>query len=232
VNVFRKRAQAGKPQYEKLKRFFDQRAREYGKMPFHQLAIFTHDPDKDRIERDTFEPLMRLQPDMSVLDLGCGVGRWCLRLAGRARRVVGVDFSQGLLEVARQEAAKRGIKGIEFRQASLPDLSLDEHFDLVLLLGVLCHFEDEDLELAAAKTVAAIKRDGRLLAREAVAVGERLERREGDYLIIYRPADDYVQLFERAGLRLLDSDLVYPGERTDLHWPGSTQRYFLYETTA
>ena len=47
-------------------------------------------------------------PDAHVLDLGCGTGNATLLLAGRCRRVTGVDPSARLLGVARAAAATDG----------------------------------------------------------------------------------------------------------------------------
>ena len=56
------------------------------------------------------QPVMRaLLPDLSgktVLDLGCGYGRSCADAVARgACRVVGIDLSERMLEVARRENA-------------------------------------------------------------------------------------------------------------------------------
>ena len=75
--------------------------------------------------------LFSLAPDLTgkaVLDLGCGFGENCaefMRLG--ARRVVGIDISEKMLEIARQENT-----GIECIRADMSDLSsLDEQFDVV-----------------------------------------------------------------------------------------------------
>lgn len=69
-----------------------------------------------------------------VLDIGCGSGATALRaadLVGESGRVVGVDISQPLLELARQRAAGRG--NVAFMEAdagvdSIPDAPFDAAF--------------------------------------------------------------------------------------------------------
>ena len=51
-------------------------------------------------------------PDVAV-DFGCGVGRLLYPLASRARRVVGVDASQTMLDLARDNLSRRGADNVQ-----------------------------------------------------------------------------------------------------------------------
>src|SRR5262249_38098999 len=53
--------------------------------------------------------------------LGCGIGPLLPLLASSFRRVVAVDFAEGMLERARQRC--EGLKNVEFQQRSLTDLA-------------------------------------------------------------------------------------------------------------
>lgn len=55
-----------------------------------------------------------LSKDMAVLDVGCGAGAYGIALAEKVGRVVGVDFSPGMLAAGRRCARERGISNIEF----------------------------------------------------------------------------------------------------------------------
>ena len=60
----------------------------------------------------------------SALDFGCGVGRLTLAMTKYAPRVIGVDVSDAMLEIARQEARERKESRIEW-QRDLPATSVD-----------------------------------------------------------------------------------------------------------
>jgi len=78
---------------------------------------------------------------LAILDLGCGTGRHALRLAAGGARVSAVDFSEGMLEVARQgEGAHR----VDFRVHDLsePLPWADATFDGVVSGLVLEHLAD------------------------------------------------------------------------------------------
>jgi 23S rRNA (uracil1939-C5)-methyltransferase len=78
------------------------------------------------------------QADERVLDLFCGLGNFTLPLARRALEVVGVEGDAGLVERARQNAARNGIGNTRFQVANLygpleGETWLKEPFDKVLL---------------------------------------------------------------------------------------------------
>lgn len=68
----------------------------------------------------------------SVLDVGCGSGRFCLAFAARgAARVVGVDFAAAMIDLAREAAARAGLAHrCEFRAGAFPDAVTDGPFDV------------------------------------------------------------------------------------------------------
>lgn len=63
--------------------------------------------------------LLDLQPDHRVLDLFCGLGNFTLPLARRVAQVVGVEGEAGLVQRARDNAARNGISNAEFHVADL-----------------------------------------------------------------------------------------------------------------
>jgi SAM-dependent methyltransferase len=59
-----------------------------------------------------------------ALDFGCGAGRLTLAMAKHAQWVVGVDVAEGMLRVAREQAAARKVGNVELRTA-LPTDQVD-----------------------------------------------------------------------------------------------------------
>jgi demethylmenaquinone methyltransferase / 2-methoxy-6-polyprenyl-1,4-benzoquinol methylase len=76
-----------------------------------------------------------LQSGDSALDVCCGTGDLALELAGRVApggRVVGCDFSEPMLDLAREKAAARGAEGLRFEWADALELPYDAaRFDAV-----------------------------------------------------------------------------------------------------
>jgi SAM-dependent methyltransferase len=97
--------------------------------PRHLAAI----PD-EVVERDygCGDPSRHLAPGETVLDLGSGSGKICFiaaQVVGPEGRVIGVDMTAEMLEVARRNAplvAERlGYANVEFRRGRIQDLALD-----------------------------------------------------------------------------------------------------------
>ncbi len=66
-------------------------------------------------EPDRYTALLaaHTDPDLPVVDVGCGNGRFTRELTTRFGRVVGVDLAPHAVELARAESA--GVPGVEFR---------------------------------------------------------------------------------------------------------------------
>ena len=78
------------------------------------------------------DPSRYVKPGETVLDLGSGTGKICFiaaQVVGPAGRVIGVDLTDDMLEVARRNApivAERlGYANVEFRKGRIQDLGLD-----------------------------------------------------------------------------------------------------------
>jgi SAM-dependent methyltransferase len=86
-----------------------------------------------------------LRPGARVLDLGCGPGLYCTRLARRGMHVTGIDFSENSLEYAMNQAAEHGLD-ITYRQADY--VRCDDFggaYDAILLIfGDFCALPDPD----------------------------------------------------------------------------------------
>lgn len=89
---------------------------------------------REILERDygCGDPSRYAQPGETVLDLGSGSGKLAYILAqrvGREGRVIGVDFNDEMLRLARRhqgEVARRlGYANVEFRKGRIQDLRLD-----------------------------------------------------------------------------------------------------------
>ncbi len=91
----------------------------------------------------------------TVLDVGCGSGRYAIEFARRgASRVVGIDYSGGMLLLARELAAGQGVADrCEFIQRDFMAQPLPEHFDVVIAIGVF-DYQPQALEFLRAMTAA------------------------------------------------------------------------------
>jgi demethylmenaquinone methyltransferase / 2-methoxy-6-polyprenyl-1,4-benzoquinol methylase len=107
-------------------------------------------------------------PGESVLDVCCGTGDLALELARRVSpggRVVGCDFSEQMLDLAREKAASRNADPVRFEWADALNLPYDDgRFDAVTVGFGVRNFADRDQGLREMARV--LKPGGRLVILE------------------------------------------------------------------
>lgn len=97
-----------------------------------------------------------------VLEVGCGLGRLAVRLAGAGREVTGVDLSPEM--IARATVAGQGQPGLSFRCGDFFALDLPAAgFDCVLSVATLHHM---DAKAAIARMVDLLAPGGRLVLHD------------------------------------------------------------------
>lgn len=107
-------------------------------------------------------------PGDSVLDVCCGTGDFSLELARRVSPgggVVGCDFSEPMLDLAREKAAERGVSSARFEWADALQLPYDAaRFDAVTVGFGLRNFADREKGLREMTRV--LRPGGRLVVLE------------------------------------------------------------------
>jgi SAM-dependent methyltransferase len=99
-----------------------------------------------------------------VLELGVGTGRIAVPIARAGLRVVGVDSSEGMLAVAREQAVLAGVD-VDLRLGDMRDPPVEEQFALVVIpFRTLLHMQtDDDRRAALAAVRACLREDGRFV---------------------------------------------------------------------
>jgi demethylmenaquinone methyltransferase/2-methoxy-6-polyprenyl-1,4-benzoquinol methylase len=109
-----------------------------------------------------------LGPGDSALDVCCGTGDMTLELASRVGpggSVIGCDFSEPMLDLAREKAAARGAGGIRFEWADALQLPYDAaRFDAAAVGFGVRNFSDRDRGLREMTRV--LRPGGRLVVLE------------------------------------------------------------------
>jgi len=104
-----------------------------------------------------------LQKRDKVLDLGCGNGQNTIKAAKKVKQIIGADFDQKSLDIARISAKLKKIMNVKFETANLETKLRykDSQFSKVILLDVLEHLRKRDLILGEIKRI--LKKDGFLI---------------------------------------------------------------------
>jgi len=112
--------------------------------PLHQGLV---DAMFRRVVVERFQLVCNLAPldsPWSVLDVGCGSGRYGIALAREgAARAVGIDFSEKMIALARQEAARAGLEErCRFDVSDFMSFRATEPFEVVLAMGYFDYLRD------------------------------------------------------------------------------------------
>src|ERR1700682_1882403 len=165
----------------------------YGMPDFYNRAIHF-------CQQKALSPFLKQSAGKSVLDIGCGVGRWSVWMAKRGAPVTGVDISPTMVREAEIKANAAGVGGsCSFRVSDLVDLDINARFDLVLGVTVLQHVLDHDrLQRVVINLKNRLAPEGQMVLIEAAP--SRRNSRCDTPVFEARNETEYRELFERNGL--------------------------------
>ncbi|MEI8218195.1 MAG: class I SAM-dependent methyltransferase, partial [Elusimicrobiota bacterium] len=146
-------------------------------------------------------PLFKLKKNQSVLDVGTGTGTllpYLRAMTGKRASIVGLDFSPGMLERAREQYARP----FTFVCAPAHDMPFSTaSFDAVVSLDVFPHFQDKLAALNECRRV--LKDGGKLIIAHTGSRGRinaRLQKIGGPLASDTIPSDDVMMnLLLKAG---------------------------------
>lgn len=115
------------------------------------------------------DPTMRilddyLKPETTVLDLGCGCGMESLYFARKGHRVVGIDISPKIIEIAKQQTTEYSDL-VSFIVDDIVTVKLEERFLLVLLHDVLEHVFEHEQKQTIENAISHLDKYGTLFIK-------------------------------------------------------------------
>ncbi len=181
---------------------------------------------------------LQIQGNETILDIGCGPGNLSMEVAERLStgKLIGIDMSPNMINLARTLAEKRNIKNVEFVEGDALALDFPEgSFNLVMSSLVFPWVKDQNRFLSEVHRV--LKPEGRLVMitlsdivyREFIQALKEAARKNPDVLLMGHDAfkflgarvynlDSIARTMTRAGFavehrfRLTTEDPVTPSE--------------------
>jgi tRNA (uracil-5-)-methyltransferase TRM9 len=127
---------------------------------FYQTFAEQFSNTRRRLQPGVTRILEKIDPNASILDLGCGHGELALHLSryGHQGIYVGIDQSAKLLEIARQRVSHRQEDSAHFIQADLSTPGWEaglpfSTFDVILAFAVLHHLPGSSLRRLVLQTI-------------------------------------------------------------------------------
>jgi ubiquinone/menaquinone biosynthesis C-methylase UbiE len=100
-----------------------------------------------------------LRPDMTVLEVGPGGGKWTVRMAPHVKKLIVIDVAEEMLRRTRERCESMGIHNVEYVHASGQDFKpvADASVDLFFSYDVFVHIALEDTFPYAAEIARVLK---------------------------------------------------------------------------
>jgi arsenite methyltransferase len=150
-----------------------------------------------------------IRPGDTVVDLGSGAGNDCFvarSLAGETGKIIGVDFTERMIEKAKANAQKLGYTNVEFRQGDIENLPMAGGIADVVVSNCVFNLVPNKKQ-ALAETFRVLKTGGHFSISDIVLSGdlpEGLQKSAEMYAGCVAGAikkDAYLSLIQQAGFK-------------------------------
>jgi SAM-dependent methyltransferase len=189
-------------------------------------AVIARDNDQinyyfDKITKRILDRSLRVQ-HKRVLDLGCGIGRLTLWMARKAQHVIGVDISEEMTRVARNAAASQGLRNATFQVYDGTTLPYgDASFDVIVCVGMLKYLiDEEDFSRVIGEMCRTVVRGGQIAVIDEFNYAGSIKLSEEDLggLSVLRRPTDYISLFQKHGMELVEQCSMFRNRFGNLGW--------------
>ncbi|MBA4697748.1 MAG: class I SAM-dependent methyltransferase [Legionella sp.] len=199
--------------------FFDARGVKYN-VEHPYVSILYQDDNPDLAEkRDAFEkkkvlPLLQIDKNSKVLDVGCGIGRWADAIIDTVDYYHGIDISHALIEQAKSRLGEKANFSVLSASAmSLEALSTEpgnnsphsKRFNRIIISGVFLYMNDSNVIKTLDGLSKMCDKSSLVYIREPIALKDRLTLNQHwsteldtTYSAIYRSEAELHNLIERG----------------------------------
>ncbi len=200
---------------DRSSRFWDKIAERYSKRPIADEAAYQK---KLQVTREYF------QPDMEVLEFGCGTGSTAITHAPFVKHILAIDISSKMIEIAQGKADAKNVENITFRQSAFDELSAsDQTFDAVLGLSIL-HLLDNKEDVIAK--VRKMLKPGGVFVTSTACIGDTMK-----FFKVIAPIGKFFGLMPLVRVfttKELEDSFTDAGFEIDYQWqPGKGKAVFI-----
>ena len=195
--------------------FWDRIAERYSKQPIGDETAYQK---KLQVTREYF------QPDMEVLEFGCGTGSTAITHAPYVKHIQAIDISSRMIEIAQAKADAQSVSNITFTRAAIGEFSVpDQTLDAVLGLSIL-HLLDNKEEVIAK--VHRMLKPGGIFVTSTACIGDTMK-----FFKIIAPIGKLLGLMPLVKVfttKELEDSLTDAGFEIDYQWqPGKGKAVFI-----
>ncbi len=143
--------------------FWNKLADKYSRQPISDEAAYQK---KLEVTRKYF------QPDMDVLEIGCGTGTTAIAHAPYVGHIRATDLSPRMVEIAKDKATAAGIDNVTFEALSVEALDVPgASIDVVMAHSILHLLEDKDRTIA---DIHSMLKPGGVFVTSTACIGDMM----------------------------------------------------------
>jgi SAM-dependent methyltransferase len=128
----------------------------------------------DLLQKTALEEVLELKGNEIVLDFGCGSGRFSYWIAPRVKKVVGLEITPEMIELAEKNRTAQNIEFMVYDGLHFP--VFPNPFDLILSVGVLQIMKGELLKNTLSGLAQCLKKDRKLYLIEQASDHPKMDR--------------------------------------------------------
>jgi len=196
--------------------FWDKIAERYSKQPITDEVAYQK---KLQVTREYF------QPDMEVLEFGCGTGSTAITHAPYVKHIQAIDISSKMIEIAQGKADAKNVENITFKRSTIEEFSVsDQTLDAVLGLSIL-HLLDNKEEVIAK--VHKMLKPGGIFITSTACIGDTMMK----FFKVIAPIGNFFGLLPFIKVfttKELEDSFSDAGFEIDYQWqPGKGKAVFI-----
>ncbi len=128
----------------------------------------------DLLQKIALEEVLRLSGDEVVLDFGCGSGRIAYWIASRVKKVVGLEITREMIDLAEKNRTADNVEFAVYDGIHFP--AFPSPFDLILSVGVLQTMKKELLKNTLSGLARYLRKGGLFYLIEQVSDSPKVGR--------------------------------------------------------
>jgi ubiquinone/menaquinone biosynthesis C-methylase UbiE len=199
-------------------KFWDRHAERYSKRPIADEAVYQK---KLQATREYF------QPDMDVLEIGCGTGSTAITHAPYVKHIQAIDISSKMIEIAQSKTGAENVENVTFERMTIGEFKVpDQTYDVVLGLSILHLLDNKDA--VTAKVYRMLKPRG-VFITSTPCIGDTMK-----FMKVIAPIGKFFGLmpfFKVFTTKELEDSFTDAGFEIDYKWqPGKGKAVFIVAT--
>jgi len=208
----------------KVKLFWDFRAEELidCKLGILQSTMLTQNEEdalvKDKVEKEKILSVIRplLKNNRTMLEMGCGTGRWTRIFANYIEKIDAYDYNEKFINKAKDIDKELDINNINYHCMNIDAINAKNKYDYFASMALLHYLDDGQFKKLVEIAKRSLVKNGIAIFRESFGYQKRFELHDyysdvlnSKYNAIYRTSEE---LISRMGniFKLIE-------ERTSLH---------------